>query len=95
MIEKQPLPLVVDGALNLLGRLVTNRNGVLFGYWHIESLELGIYRNAVIHWWASEAIVAVAIIAVYRRLHYKVGFLNIYINFSLWILHFSEIRKRI
>lgn len=72
MIESQSLPLVVDGALKMLGRLVTNRNGVLFGYWHMESLELGIYRNAVIHWWASEAIVAAALVAVYRRLHFKV-----------------------
>eukprot|EP00474_Spongospora_subterranea_P001545 CRZ02003.1 hypothetical protein [Spongospora subterranea] len=72
VIEAQPLPIVVDGAVRMLGRLVTSKNDVICGYWHAESLELGIYRNAAIHWWASDAIVAVALVAVYRKLFYLI-----------------------
>jgi glycerol-3-phosphate O-acyltransferase len=55
---------VVEQALKVLGRLTRRRNNVIFGYQNLETLELSIYRNQLLHWFVSEAVVAVALLGI-------------------------------
>jgi glycerol-3-phosphate O-acyltransferase len=62
-------PVIVERALRVLGKLVQRQNNVLYGFKHVESLELSYYRNQLLHFFISEALVCIALAAEFKEAH--------------------------
>jgi len=65
-----PLPtgLVVENALKVLSRLVTRTNDIIFDYRMKASLELGFYRNQILHHFVKEGLVTCALAGLMKEL---------------------------
>jgi len=69
ILEKSNHDEVVDKALDVMDRLVTNRDGIVMISNDNACLELAMYRNQLLHHFAPESLVSIAIIMLLHREH--------------------------
>lgn len=64
VFQIKSMALAVEKSLAVLGKVTKRRNDIIFGFQEVHSLELSIYRNQMIHWFVSEALIAVALVRI-------------------------------
>lgn len=62
----EPMSAVVDRALKVLSKLISEQHSIVFGFRNITSLELSFYRNQLLHIFISESLMAIAMAAEYK-----------------------------
>jgi hypothetical protein len=62
----EPMAAVVDRALKVLQKLLSEQHGIVYGFRNVTSLELSFYRNQLVHLFIQESIVCVAMAAEYK-----------------------------
>ena len=67
ILEKSNYDEVVDKALDVMDRLVINRDGIVMISNDNAYLELAMYRNQLLHHFAPESLVSIAIIHLMNR----------------------------
>jgi len=64
--DKGKIAETVDKSLRVLSRIVPRRGDMIFGWADSSSLELGMYRNSLTHWFIQEGIVCVSMVPLLK-----------------------------